>query len=123
MQDTKLRFISDPGHGWLEVPRESLNALGVLWQVSGYSYQYRNMVYLEEDRDAPLFLRETLNAGKPVIVDEVFQDPCPIRGYDSLQVRGDTGKQDTLNRMRSTDRILSTEKAFRRDFSKAREGV
>ena len=26
---TKYRFISDPGHGWLEVPKKEVKSLGV----------------------------------------------------------------------------------------------
>jgi len=52
----KYRFISDPGHAWLEVPRAELVALNILDKVSHYSYQNKGMVYLEEDCDAGLFI-------------------------------------------------------------------
>lgn len=52
---TEYNFYTDPGHGWLEVPRAELKALGILSKVSGYSYQKGNMVYLEEDCDLSLF--------------------------------------------------------------------
>lgn len=43
----------DPGHGWLEVPREELKAAGVEAQISRFSYQTVDglMVFLEEDED------------------------------------------------------------------------
>ena len=49
----KYRFFSDPAHGWLEIPRAELRELGILSDISGYSYQSENgsMVYLEEDCD------------------------------------------------------------------------
>lgn len=56
----KLRFYSDSGHGWLAVPVRMLANSGVLRQMSRYSYHDAQtaIAYLEEDCDAPLFLRE-----------------------------------------------------------------
>jgi len=50
-------FYEDPGHGWLSVKRQELVDLNILNQISSYSYQRGNTVYLEEDCDAPVFLR------------------------------------------------------------------
>jgi hypothetical protein len=53
------RFISDAGHGWLEVPLLHAKALGITG--SRYSYikpaskEQDAMLYLEEDCDAPQF--------------------------------------------------------------------
>jgi hypothetical protein len=56
---TKLNFISDPGHGWLEVPlaifRES-QAKGMAASKYSYKSKIKQCVYLEEDCDAPKFL-------------------------------------------------------------------
>ena len=51
-------FHNDPGHGWLEVPREEAIAAGILNRISEYSYQSRDgrTLYLEEDCDAALFV-------------------------------------------------------------------
>lgn len=48
-------FFSDPGHGWLKVERRELVELGIENQISGYSYQKGDYVYLEEDGDASKF--------------------------------------------------------------------
>ena len=53
---TKYFFYSDPSHGWLKVQRKELVELGIETQVSGYSYQKGDAVYLEEDRDASIFI-------------------------------------------------------------------
>lgn len=53
----KYDFISDPGHGWLKVKRSELNILGIDQQITSYSYQRGEWVYLEEDCDASLFER------------------------------------------------------------------
>ena len=47
-----LRFISDPGHGWLEVPMSIVESLHIKDEISKYSYLYKGMAYLEEDCDA-----------------------------------------------------------------------
>jgi len=75
----KYRFISDPGHGWLEVPWKELADLGILPKVSQYSYQRGDMVYLEEDCDAGLFAdAKGLTADDYI---EVYQERTPIRNY------------------------------------------
>ena len=54
-----LTFHTDPGHGWLEVPRNLLIESGIIGKVSRYSYQDTHAphhVYLEEDCDASLFV-------------------------------------------------------------------
>ena len=73
----QYRFISDPGHAWLEVPQAELGALRI--KPSSYSYQNEGMVYLEEDCDASLFIDAQGLTSKDIV--EVYQDPTPIRGY------------------------------------------
>ena len=55
---------SDPGHGWLKVPRQKLVELGILNKVSSFSYQRKEFVYLEEDCDASLFASAMKIAGE-----------------------------------------------------------
>ena len=53
---TKIyRFYSDPGHGWMKVPRADLKALGIEDKISSYSYQRGDSVFLEEDMDVTTF--------------------------------------------------------------------
>lgn len=77
----KFRFIEDPGHSWLEIPRKFLYDLGIAGQISQYSYQRGEMVYLEEDCDAYVFLQTMKDLGRPVETESVYQDPTPIRRY------------------------------------------
>jgi hypothetical protein len=51
------RFIEEPGHGWLEVPKAELVALGIAGQISPYSYQKGELAYLEEDSDLSKFAK------------------------------------------------------------------
>lgn len=86
---TVYDFYSDPSHGWLEVERAELEKLGVLGKVSGYSYQYGNFVYLEEDVDAGVFLNAKAEA-EPGFKDKLrfrertTNNSSKIRGYRSF---------------------------------------
>ena len=76
------RFISDPGHGWLEVPLAELSILP--YPPSSYSYRNDGFAYLEEDCDAPLFLRakfgdESSDWHKNLV--DVYEASTAIRGY------------------------------------------
>ena len=42
---------SDPGHSWAKVKRSVLHNLGIADNISSYSYQRGEYVYLEEDCD------------------------------------------------------------------------
>lgn len=76
------RFIEDPGHGWLEVPRSELRELGILDTISPYSFQAGEMVFLEEDCDAPRF-SDAYKAeyGEAPDYTTFFEDPTEIRSY------------------------------------------
>ena len=51
-------FHTDAGHGWLEVTTRQLKEVGLTpGDFSAYSYQRRDVLYLEEDVDASVFLR------------------------------------------------------------------
>lgn len=53
-------FHEDAGHGWLAVPYQALVALNIQEKITGFSYRKDDMVYLEEDFDAPLFTKAYL---------------------------------------------------------------
>lgn len=59
----KPTFYSDPGHGWLAVSRQELIDLGVMHMISGYSYQRKDTVYLEEDCDVAIYIDATIAKG------------------------------------------------------------
>ena len=52
-------FISDPAHGWLTVSLAELQDLGIAGNISQFSYMStsKGVAYLEEDCDAPRFIR------------------------------------------------------------------
>ncbi len=55
MTSTTLKFYSDPGHGWLEVPSKLILITGYKPNQFDYYDKKRNMFYLEEDCNAPKF--------------------------------------------------------------------
>lgn len=78
-------YHTDPGHGWLAVKRNELLALGILNEVSDYSYQQGQTVYLEEDWDAPLFIRAYMaRYGIAPVMRDSYQKSSPIRGYGNI---------------------------------------
>ena len=77
----KLLFITDPGHGWLEVPMSLIRDMGIAGSISRYSYRFGDMAYLEEDCDASMFMRFAEHTGYKIEVEHLEQDPTPIRNY------------------------------------------
>lgn len=88
MDSIKFRFISDPGHGWLEVSRILVDALGVSEQISSYSYQNGEKAYLEEDCDAVRFIKAFSSAFPEMKIeyDQVTHKVTPIRRYARFSV-------------------------------------
>jgi len=54
---TTYTFHHDAGHGWLEVPALELVRLGIEMEITQFSYIFGDRVYLEEDCDAPAFIK------------------------------------------------------------------
>ena len=76
----KIVFHSDAGHGWGRVTRSMIELLGIADKISGYSYQDKGYVYLEEDCDLPRFIAALHAAGYDEEI--VYMDPVdrsPIR--------------------------------------------
>lgn len=53
---TVYHHYTDPGHGWLKVENSELVQLRIDHLISDYSYRRGKYVFLEEDRDAELFV-------------------------------------------------------------------
>jgi len=77
-------FHNDPGHGWLEVTRAELVRLGILNQISEYSYQRGDKIYLEEDCDATLFYETKKALGEEITFNDQYKENTPIRNYQSF---------------------------------------
>jgi len=84
MENKTYIFHTDPGHGWLAVPFKDLYALGIEDKISGCSYVKGKTAYLEEDCDAPRFIKAAKIKGIDIEVREGPQrDRSPIRSFKS----------------------------------------
>lgn len=84
-----LRFISDPGHGWLEVSSHAMTEVGLSFgSFSRYSYWDGgvNCLYLEEDCDAGKFVAAFVKRhGREPVIKEVHCDrDCFVRRLPRL---------------------------------------
>ena len=76
------QFYMDPGHGWLKVPIKDLVVLGIAGKITRYSYVKGKYAYLEEDCDAPLFIKALKERNQePRIEDHTANSSSSIRGY------------------------------------------
>lgn len=82
MATMKKVLHSDPGHGWLAVKLSDLKMMGIETQISSYSYVKGKTAYLEEDCDAPVFIKAAEAKGITVeIVQGAERDRSPIRSF------------------------------------------
>lgn len=85
----EFKFISDPGHGWLEVDISDIHAVGLTSaSFSRFSYRKHDTCYLEEDCDASRFIDayQAKFNHSPHITNK-HQENTPIRNYASLNGR------------------------------------
>lgn len=78
-------FYQDPGHGWIDVSLAELTRLGIADKISAYSYTNGARAYLEEDCDAAVWIQAKRAHGEDFSLAEVYQDPTPIRQFDSYK--------------------------------------
>ena len=57
---------SDPGHGWVKIPKVLLRDIDLDNKISSFSYQRNKFAYLEEDCDLPLFISRMKELGRDV---------------------------------------------------------
>jgi len=89
-----FKMYSDPSHGWLAVKKELLVELNIAHKISTYSYQRGKTVYLEEDRDASLFIvTYEKKVGELLIAEKHTDKRHPIRSYDDYDNPAYTAKQ------------------------------
>lgn len=85
MKTFTIIVYNDPSHAWGKVKRKVLDNLGLAQQVSSYSYQYKDNVYLEEDADLSLVCRHLLfNTDVQIkFVEKHTNKDSRIRSYES----------------------------------------
>lgn len=52
----KINFFHDPSHGYYQIPKSTLEKLGISKNISNSSKRQGSNVFLEEDRDMSLFV-------------------------------------------------------------------
>jgi hypothetical protein len=85
MQKLQVKYYQDAGHGWLAVKRKMLTELNLSNEITGYSYQKGQTVYLEEDYDAYIFVRACKNRGIEVVPLNKYCNRSAIRSYESYR--------------------------------------
>lgn len=87
MKAIKTVFYSDPGHGWLRVPKKILAELGIEDKISGFSYMKGKYVYLEEDADLDLFAKAVGNFDEwKELMSESYSENTAIRRYSRYEI-------------------------------------
>ena len=83
----KIKFYSDPGHGWGAVKRKVLDQLGITDRITEYSYQKGGTVYLEEDLDLATLINSLRNLGLDYTIQEknLPHRYSPIRNYERFK--------------------------------------
>ena len=84
----KIKFYSDPGHGWGAVKRKVLDELGIAHKITTCSYQKGGTVYLEEDCDLSTLVAALGKKGVTVTYEEKHTEGRhPIRSYDRFMAQ------------------------------------
>ena len=79
----KLKFYSDPAHGWCAVKLNVLYDLGIIEKISPYSYIRGKTAYLEEDCDYSTLISALMDKNILYVMDSKHTDKrAPIRSYD-----------------------------------------
>lgn len=82
----EIQFFSDAGHGWAKVPRSLLAELGILLQISNYSYERDGFVFCEEDYDLSILCNALRAGGKePKFIEHHSGGQSQIRGYQKFK--------------------------------------
>lgn len=77
---------SDPGHSWGKVKRSVLHNLGIADNISSYSYQRGEYVYLEEDCDlSALCMALNQRNTRIKFVEKHTDKDSRIRSYERYQ--------------------------------------
>lgn len=76
---------NDAGHGWLKVQYHLIEKMGLTQNITPYSRQHGIDVFLEEDCDAPMFIRKyrEMFEREPLIRQHYTDKRSRIRNYNN----------------------------------------
>lgn len=79
----KLMMFEDPGHGWCRVRRAEKLFQKVAKDITSFSYQRGDYVYLEEDCDLGLYYKACVEAGYEIewVYNVARERMSKIRNY------------------------------------------
>ena len=88
MKTLTLNYYQDHGHGWVKVKLSLLKKLGIVEQISTYSYMRKDNAYLEEDCDLGKFYNALDNAGITLKLKSFVarEKRSKIRSYDYFRL-------------------------------------
>jgi hypothetical protein len=105
MKTNKVKYYTDAGHGWIAVKKSTLERLGIMKQISNFSFIKGQTVYLEEDRDARLFIAKAEHRSEYYTIIEVSHgDSSPIRNYP--RVMNGNSKYSIIETIDGVDSVL-----------------
>lgn len=83
----KLMMFEDPGHGWCRVRRAEKLFQKVAKDITSFSYQRGDYVYLEEDCDLGLYYKACVEAGYEIewVYNVARERMSKIRNYQSYK--------------------------------------
>jgi hypothetical protein len=82
----KYNFHEDAGHGWLEVPKKDIEKINLLNRLSSYSYINNDLIYLEEDFDAVIFVNKLKENNIFVELNYIYDgNTSKIRSYSRFK--------------------------------------
>ena len=79
-----LIFYSDPGHGWLAVPLQLYKESGITATKYSYYCPKKEIVYLEEDLDAPAFENAMKEKGFTFPTISQYEEKIFIRNLERM---------------------------------------
>lgn len=81
-----LTYHTDPGHGWVEVPKNLVLDLNIEEKITEYSYySYSTETYfLEEDQDASTLIKALKDHKIEYAFTEVYHNSAPCRRLNNV---------------------------------------
>ena len=97
----QFSFHHDGGHGWLQVPEQSLKDLKIEDFVSRFSYLKDEQVYLEQDMDASLFIAawKAKKGSQPNWFDYFEDGESRIKSFDRYPAKADRSFNQVMHKI------------------------
>lgn len=117
----EITLHEDGGHAWLQVPKKWLSELGIASEITEYSYEKGDQVYLEEDQDVSTFVNalKKIRSWDSGLVHSTYDDRSPIRNYPSYKPTGKPEKKPGKLSFKASKEEM--EKAFGKDFMESKD--